>query len=119
MTYEGSVYEREERTIPERLGFDSIPYDRELAYSVPSYMAQYGLYRHEAEALIYKHGRNGHFEINRELHLRYINDEEYRARIDGLAVDQNNTPIPGKPKREVGPGEALHEEHITEKEAVS
>lgn len=79
---------REEKKIPEMLGFSKMPHDRERSYSRVSYQAQYLLYEDEARVLLDRHGKEGHKAIDRELSLRYLRDEEYERRINDAAMDE-------------------------------
>ena len=76
-------------TIPELLGFHRIDRDHKRAFSLASYQAQYILYEDEAAALLQEfapdeHSAKGaHPHIDRVLHLRFAQDEEYKARVLG------------------------------------
>lgn len=78
---------KDEKKIPEMLGFSKMPHDRERSYSRASYQAQYLLFEDEAQELLDRHGKEAHKAIDRELSLRYLRDGEYGSRIDGAAVD--------------------------------
>jgi hypothetical protein len=80
--------EEKARPIPEMLGFAPDEFGHTKAYSQESYQARYLLYPDEAARLLARmapdsaSARDAHPHIDRELGLRYIRDQEYRARID-------------------------------------
>ncbi len=76
-------------SIPEMLGFPSVPLDRQKPYSPHSYQALYQLTEEEAREVVetYK------FQPAIDMHLaqRYISDAEYRQRIDEARQDISAT----------------------------
>lgn len=84
-------------SIPELLGFAAIPYDRDKAYGVQSYRAQYLLTQDEAEEVRRVYGN--HAAIDMHLAQRYMNDVEYRQRIDEARGDITATPPEEQTKR--------------------
>jgi hypothetical protein len=80
-------------SIPEMLGFSSVPYDREKKYSVDSYRALYALTEEEAQEARDSHATQP--EIDIAMSHRYMKDAEYRAR-----VDERRAPITATPPNE-------------------
>lgn len=84
-------------SIPELLGFAAIPYDRDKAYGVQSYQAQYLLTEEEAEEVRRIYGN--HAAIDMHLAQRYMSDDEYRRRVDKAREDITATPPDEQTKR--------------------